>query len=105
MNTQAVLLTYQGIDACLSVALACWTRFLDFVKGNLRNWGVKYWTATLETNKNGKHHLHLMLDFRKKIDRVARFFEFEGFFKESVYLITSETVQFLREFRYTDFDC
>ena len=26
-------------------------------------------------------------------------------FKESVYLITSETVQFLREFRYTDFDC
>ena len=78
VQAQAVLLTYQGIDACLCLALSCWTRFLDFVRGNLRDWGVKYWTATLETNKDGKHHLHLMLDFWKKIDRAVCFFEFEG---------------------------
>ena len=40
--------------------------------------GVRHWTATLETNKDGKHHLHLMVEFFKKVDRTAPYFAFEG---------------------------
>ena len=75
---RALLLTYQGIDACEELALQCWARFLDFVMERLRMWGVNHWTATMETNQNGKHHLHLMLDFHDGIDRCARYFSFEG---------------------------
>ena len=32
----------------------------------------------METNKDGGHHLHLMLDFQKSVDRTAPFFAFEG---------------------------
>ena len=51
VHCQAVLLTYQGLSATLTVALAQWTRFLAFVQGRQGEWSVKYWTATLETNK------------------------------------------------------
>ena len=78
VRAQAVLLTSQGVDAAKEVALQCWARFVKFVKGNLRVWGVKYWTATLETNKDGTHHLHLMLDFYTGAERTARAFSFEG---------------------------
>ena len=78
VNTQAVLLTYQGLASALAVALASWARFLQFVSGSLRKWGVRHWTATLETNKDGKHHLHLMLDFLKKTNCAASYFAFEG---------------------------
>ena len=39
---------------------------------------VRHWTATLETNQDGKHHLHLMLEFTSKVDRTAGYFVFEG---------------------------
>ena len=77
VRAQAVLLTYQGVDAAQSAALQCWARFLKFVKGNIRAWGVKHWTATLETNKNGAHHLHLMIDFYTSAERTAHAFSFE----------------------------
>ena len=75
---RAVLLTYQSFDADKSTTLQCWSRFLDFVKQNKSGWGVNHWTATMETNRDGKHHAHLMLDFRKSVDRYARHFSFEG---------------------------
>ena len=77
-QSRAVLLTYQGIDAVEAEALKVWTCFLLFVQGNKRAWGVVHWTATMETNKDGGHHLHLMLDFQKSVDRTAPFFSFEG---------------------------
>ena len=77
-QSRAVLLTYQGIDAAEAEALKVWRRFLNFAKSNKRTWGVVHWTATMETNKDGGHHLHLMLDFLKSVDRTAPFFSFEG---------------------------
>ena len=56
------------------VALQCWARFVKFVKNHLREWGVKHWTATLETNKDGAHRLHLMFDFFINTECTARAF-------------------------------
>ena len=52
-RSQAVLLTYQGLSAVLEEALQQWCRFVSFVQGSLRTWGVTRWTVTLETNENG----------------------------------------------------
>ena len=78
LRSRAVLLTYQGIDAEKAEALKAWTRFLRFVQSNKRAWGVVHWTATMEANKDGGHHFHLMLDFLQNVDRTAPFFSFEG---------------------------
>ena len=78
LRARAVLLTYQGIDAEKADALKAWTRFLRFVQSNKRAWGVVHWTATMEANKDGGHHFHLMLDFLQNVDRTAPFFSFEG---------------------------
>ena len=77
VRARAVLLTYQGFAAGASEATRLWREFLKFVKQNKKDWGVHHWTATLETNRDGKHHFHLMLDFFQPIDRTARFFAFE----------------------------
>ena len=77
-QSRAVLLTYQGFDAATAEALNAWARFLLFVQSNKRAWWVVHWTATMETNQDGKHHMHLMLDFNKSVDRTAPFFAFEG---------------------------
>ena len=34
LETQAVFLAYQGLAAALDLALACWARFLEFLKGH-----------------------------------------------------------------------
>ena len=78
VHNQAVLLTYQGLAADLDVALRSWAAFLAFVKRNMRKWAVRHWTATRETNQDGKHHLHLMLELTSKVDRTASYFVFEG---------------------------
>ena len=73
IQSAAVLLTYQGFED-----MQQWVRFLSFVSGNLRPWRVKYWTATLETNADGKYHAHLMLQFCSSVDRSTQGFFFEG---------------------------
>ena len=78
IRARAVLLTYQGMGAVEAEALEVWTRFLHFVRRNKRAWRVVHWTATMETNKEGGHHAHLMLDFQESVDRTAPFFAFEG---------------------------
>ena len=76
---QAVLLTYQGFSADLAVLLPTWQRFVSFVESKLKDWGVRLWTATAETNDDGKHHLHTMLQFfTKSDDRVSSLYVFEG---------------------------
>ena len=78
VRARAVLLTYQGFAAGTSEASRVWGGFLKFVQRNKKAWGVNHWTATLETNQDGNHHLHLMLDFFQAIDRTSRFFAFES---------------------------
>ena len=77
VRAQAVLLTYQGLPEALPLALAAWMRFLKYINSNLRLWGVARWTATMETNKSGKHHLHLMLELTQRKKHYARCYEFE----------------------------
>ena len=62
----------------MTEALAWWARFVHFIEGHLRAWGVVRWTATLETNKDGKHHGHAMLEFSKRVCRTARYYAFAG---------------------------
>ena len=67
---QATLLTYQSFSADLDVLLPTWVRFLVFVEGKVKEWGVKFWTATAETNEDGRHHLlgHPLVYARELID-------------------------------------
>ena len=78
VQSKAVLCTYQSFPADFVLALAVWNRFLAFVWSKVKTWGVKHWTATAETNEDGKHHLHLMLEFLQTVDRPSRDFAFEG---------------------------
>jgi hypothetical protein len=77
-RSQAVLLTFQGFPGNLAASLAVWARFLTFVQSSLRTWAVTRWTATLETNADGKHHAHLMLQFTSQQNRNVQNFCFEG---------------------------
>ena len=78
VNTQAVLLTYQGFPSDLAAFLDVWTRFVVFARALVLQLGVEQWTATAETNEDGKHHLHLFLKFRSKLNRSATAFVFES---------------------------
>ena len=77
MNAQALLLTCQGFPADLATFLDVWARFLVFVRTLVGQLKVEQWTARAETNDDGKHHLHLMLKFRSKLDRCVSAFVFE----------------------------
>lgn len=68
-----VLLTYYGV-----VDLQQWHRFVAFVRGSLKKWGVKKWGATLEACETEGLHTHLVLQFAKTVDRTAKSFTFEG---------------------------
>ena len=52
--------------------------FLDHVKVRLVPWKVRFWCATMETNRDGTYHLHLMLQFYRAHDRHAQTFVFSG---------------------------
>lgn len=73
INSEAVMLTYQSFPTARS-----WQHFLGFVKGNLKAWQVKHWTATLETNKDGNLHAHLMLQFHNVRDVASHTFAYKG---------------------------
>ena len=77
-NAQAVLLTYQGFKEDEQEVLEQWSRFVAWVSGSVCLWGVTLWTATLETNKNGKHHVHLMVQFKRQRHLAVSTFSFEG---------------------------
>ena len=73
INAVAVLLTYQSVRD-----IGQWTRFVVFLQPKLLALGVKHWCATLEACKSGSYHIHLMLQFKRKVDRTSCFFAFEG---------------------------
>ena len=77
-RSEAVLLTYQGFSEVVATALEQWRRFVTWVGGLLGGWGATLWTATLETNKDGKHHAHLMVEFTQRRERDVKDFTFEG---------------------------
>ena len=72
-NSSAGMLTYQGISG-----IPQWQRFVDFVHASIVSWRVKYWCATMEANENIGMHIHLMLQFHRKVDRLMKGFAFEG---------------------------
>ena len=76
VHATAVLLTYQSWPCALGTAT--WLAFCNFVAEHVETWGVKHWTATMESNAAGTHHLHLMLQFRASVDLPASRFSFEG---------------------------
>ena len=76
VRCEAVLLTYQSWSP--DVALPAWERFCAFVHANLSSWSVKHWTATMESNACGSHHLHLMLQFHNTQDCLTSRFIFES---------------------------
>ena len=79
VRSQAVLLTFQGFSEDLAVFLPTWERFVAFVEAEQKRWGVKFWTATAETNEDGKHHVHLMQQFFVADDkRVSTLYTFKG---------------------------
>ena len=79
VRSTAVLLTYQGFSADLDEFLPTWQRFLSFVESNRKEWGIKHWTATAETNEDGKHHFHYMVQFLQASDgRVSSMYAFDG---------------------------
>ena len=73
---EAILLTYQSWPG--NLAASAWKAFLAFLHGSLVKWAVRRWAATMETNEDGRVHLHLMLQFRHTVDRVATGFIFQG---------------------------
>ena len=68
-----MLLTYQKF-----ADTGPWDAFLEFVRGHLEHWRVRYWCATMETNADGTRHLHLMLQFFRAGDRNVDTFTFQG---------------------------
>jgi hypothetical protein len=72
IQSKGVLLTYMGFED-----IAQWTRFVAFVRGQLKPWQVNHWCATLEQCETGKLHAHLMLQFTTAAERTSRSFAFE----------------------------
>ena len=66
-----VLLTYQKFGD-----KAVWSSFVPWVQQRLQDWGVKRWSATMETNTDGTYHLHLMVQFHRTGERKADDFVF-----------------------------
>ena len=73
VNASVVLLTYHGFSD-----LAQWHRFVAFVQSSLKKWDVQLWGATFEACETDALHTHLVLQFRREVDRTARSFTFEG---------------------------
>ncbi len=73
INAEAILLTYQGFSG-----LDSWLHFVGFIQARLKMWQVTNWCATLETNKDGTLHAHVMLQFRCQQDKTAATFAYQG---------------------------
>ena len=73
VHSLGVLLTYNGVRD-----EAQWQRFVTHVQLRQRSWKVQYWCCTLETNKAGRLHMHLFLQFTSPVDRDSKSFAFES---------------------------
>ena len=73
INGLGVLLTYNRVRD-----VAQWERFVVHVRDNLAAWGARNYSATLETCKDGRLHIHVMLQFAARADVYSSKFDFEG---------------------------
>ena len=73
VHAEVVLLTYSGF-----AGLEHFHRFVGFVRGCLKKWGVKRWGTTLEAYETEGLHAHLVLQFASLVDRTVSCFAFEG---------------------------
>jgi len=71
--SSAVMLTYNGIRD-----FQHWQQFVQHFKDHLKDWSVKLWCATLEENKAGKLHTHVMVQFTSQRDVLSKRFAFDG---------------------------
>jgi hypothetical protein len=71
VHATAIMLTFQNFTEEL------WTEFLAWIPEQLKGWTANHWCATLEACKSKKLHVHLMLQFRSKIDRTLSGFIFK----------------------------
>ena len=79
IRSRAFLLTYQRFPADVACALSIWVRFVDFVERHVRLWCVRHWTATAESNEDGTHHFHLMLQVNPSPqEKTSRMFVFDS---------------------------
>ena len=70
----ALLLTWNGLQGTQAV----WDAFKDWVRQKKKGWGLLFYSATMETCKGGRPHIHMMLQFRKTVDMSSAAFAFQG---------------------------
>ena len=73
INATAVMLTYNGIQDRVQ-----WARFVAFVESRFKSSGVKHWCCTLEAASTDTLHIHLYVQFHRKVDKSTQCFVFEG---------------------------
>ena len=73
VRATAAMFTYQGITL-----VEQWKRYLHFWREHQKEWGVKHWCATLESNHHQGYHIHVMVQFRKSQDCSNKVWAFEG---------------------------
>ena len=69
------MLTYNG--AALQ-APHIWAEFLAWILAHKQEWHVLYHSATKEKCRNGRDHLHLMVQFHKEMKMLSAAFAFNG---------------------------
>ena len=60
IRSLGILLTYQNAPGPTG-----WPRFCAWVRRQLKPWGVRYWCASMEKCRDGRDHVHVMLQFKK----------------------------------------
>ena len=73
IRSLGVLLTFLNFSGLLE-----WAAFCAWVLNSLKRWKAKLWCATMETCKDGKFHVHLMLQFFSAHERVVTPFWYKG---------------------------
>ena len=69
----AAMFTYQGFSDTTQ-----WLSFVNFVRERVGKWNIKHWCCTMEANTQQGYHIHVMLQFRKEVDRTSKSFAYNG---------------------------
>ena len=75
IQSNGVLLTYNGAQLALE---GTWPAFKMWVESNKTGWKVLYYSITMELCRQGRPHLHFMVQFRDQVDCSSRKFAFKG---------------------------
>jgi hypothetical protein len=75
IQSKGVMLTYNGTALQSSNT---WADFQAWVLAHKKEWHVLYHSATKEKCRNGRDHLHLMLQFHREVKMPSKAFMFNG---------------------------